>query len=83
LINRKVSRVVIGMLDPNQTITGKGVRRLRDANLATDFFPSSLMAEAEEMNRHFTRSQHEKTVIGTVTFGLPELTALMEKLCLS
>jgi pyrimidine deaminase RibD-like protein len=56
LINRKVSRVVIGMLDPNQSITGKGVRRLRDANLVTDFFPSSLMAEAEEMNRHFTRS---------------------------
>ena len=47
LINRKISRVVIGMLDPNQSITGKGVQRLREANVATDFFPSALMAEAE------------------------------------
>jgi pyrimidine deaminase RibD-like protein len=34
LIERKVARVVIGMLDPNPSICGKGVRRLRDANIA-------------------------------------------------
>lgn len=57
LIERKVSRVVIGMLDPNPTITGRGQRRLRDANIQTDLFPADLMAEVEELNREFTRYQ--------------------------
>jgi pyrimidine deaminase RibD-like protein/NTP pyrophosphatase (non-canonical NTP hydrolase) len=57
LIERKVQRVVIGMLDPNPDITGKGQRRLRDANIQTDLFPADLMSEIEELNRDFTRYQ--------------------------
>jgi pyrimidine deaminase RibD-like protein len=55
LIERKVARVVIGMLDPNPAITGRGQRRLRSANIITDFFPNDLMSEVEELNREFTR----------------------------
>lgn len=55
LIERKVARVVIGMLDPNPVITGKGQRRLREANIITDFFPSDVMSGVEELNREFTR----------------------------
>lgn len=66
LIERKVSRVVIGMLDPNQTITGKGVRRLREANISTDFFPSELMAEAEDMNRDFARFKKDENAERTL-----------------
>lgn len=55
LIERKVARVVIGMLDPDPRITGRGQRRLRDANIITDLFPHDLMAEVEELNREFTR----------------------------
>lgn len=57
LIERKVSRVVIGMLDPNPSITGKGQIALRKANIVTEFFPSGLMAEVEELNRDFIRAQ--------------------------
>lgn len=60
LIERKVSRVVMGMLDPDPRITGKGQRKLRSANIITDFFPHDLMAEVEELNREFTR-QFEQT----------------------
>jgi pyrimidine deaminase RibD-like protein len=55
LIERKVARVVVGMLDPDMRITGRGVRKLRDANITIDFFPSDLMKEVEELNREFTR----------------------------
>ncbi|MEW6419433.1 MAG: deaminase [Nitrospirota bacterium] len=55
LIARKVGRVVIGMLDPDQRITGKGVLCLRRAGIAVDLFPPNLMAELEEPNRDFTK----------------------------
>lgn len=59
LIERKVGRVCIGMLDPNPAISGKGQQRLRDANITTDLFPKKFMAEVEELNREFVR-QHRQ-----------------------
>jgi len=56
LIERRVARVVIGMLDPDDRISGRGQRKLRKAGIVTDFFPHDLMTEVEELNRDFTRS---------------------------
>ena len=61
LIERKVARVVIGMLDPDPRITGRGQRRLRTANIITDLFPHDLMKEVEELNREFTRKLEAAT----------------------
>lgn len=55
LVERKVAHVFIGMLDPNPNICGRGVRLLRDHNIATDLFPLDLAAEVEDLNRDFTR----------------------------
>jgi pyrimidine deaminase RibD-like protein len=56
LIERKVTRVVIGMLDPNPDIRGRGMWKLQQANIAVEMFPHELTKEIHELNRQFIRS---------------------------
>ena len=72
LIERKVGRVCIGMLDPNPVISGKGQQRLRDANITTDFFPEKYMAEVEELNREFVRQHRQVSLRGNDTIAAPQ-----------
>lgn len=72
LIERKVARVVIGMLDPDDRISGKGVRKLRKAGIETVLFPHDLGMEVEELNREFTRfcEQSLRTEVGPASMEL-------------
>jgi pyrimidine deaminase RibD-like protein len=72
LIERRIKRVVIGMLDPDDRIRGKGHRKLTNAGIEFSFFPHDLAMEVEELNRDFTRfcEQNVRTQVGSVNMDL-------------
>ena len=48
---------MIGMLDPNALICGRGIRCLRKAGIEVELFPVKFMKAVESQNRNFTRDQ--------------------------
>lgn len=53
----RIKRVVIGMLDPNQGVTGKGLWRLQDSRVEVSLFPHDLAEKVRAINTPFIRSQ--------------------------
>ncbi len=57
IIQHQIKRVLVGMLDPNQGVTGKGLLRLQDAGIEVALFPHDLSKEIRAINAAFIRSQ--------------------------
>ena len=67
LAERKVARVVIGILDPDDRISGRGQRALRKSGIITELFPHDLMSQVEELNRDFVRDREETSRLNEAT----------------
>jgi len=55
LIEARIARVVIGCLDPNPDVNGKGVAMLREAGIVVDRAPAQVEAEAKQLIAPFIR----------------------------
>jgi pyrimidine deaminase RibD-like protein len=52
-----IKRVFIGILDPNQGVTGKGLWELQDHGIEVELFPPDLAGQIRALNSEFIRSQ--------------------------
>jgi len=53
IVEKGVANVVIGILDPNPRIYGKGAAKLRESGIRVSYFPVELRTEIETDNRNF------------------------------
>jgi len=60
IIERRLQRVVIGMLDPNPTIHGGSVPLLKDAGIEVVFGNLELEKEIKELNKQFIQAQPQR-----------------------
>lgn len=59
IVQRRLGRVVIGILDPNPDICGKGYWLLKKAEIEVELSPHSLQEEIRELNQEFIKEQLE------------------------
>ena len=57
IINKKIPRVVVGNLDSNPLVSGKGIQKLKDAGIQVEY--GVLNKECKELNKRFF-AYHEK-----------------------
>jgi ATP-dependent DNA helicase RecG len=61
IVEKGVTRVVIGILDPNPEIYGKGVEFLKSCNIKVDFFDDDLAEEIRIWNERFINHMENPT----------------------
>jgi len=66
VIERKIKKVWIGMVDPDERIKGEGVRRLVDANIEVAYYPKEYADMLEELNREFKREKRKIQIKETI-----------------
>jgi pyrimidine deaminase RibD-like protein len=63
IVMRRIGRVVIGILDPNPSVQGKGMYMLKRARIAVDIINDPrLENEIEELNRDFVEAQRAQPI---------------------
>jgi pyrimidine deaminase RibD-like protein len=72
VVERRIGKVVIGTLDRNEVIRGKGEIELLDAGIKIERFHSDLLPILEELNRDFIREISRRTKAQTQDPVAPE-----------
>ncbi|MBU0700693.1 hypothetical protein KKE26_05295 [bacterium] len=59
IVQRRIGEVVIGIVDPNPDICGKGVWILTDNKIRVEHFPDELQEEIRQLNHEFIKEQRK------------------------
>jgi pyrimidine deaminase RibD-like protein len=70
IVQHHISKVFVGMLDPNQGVAGKGLLRLQEAGIEVALFPRDLLEQIRAQNAAFIRAQ--QTLGATIISPLPD-----------
>jgi len=62
LVGAKVDRVVVGILDPNQGVCGRGITQLQQHRIEVVLFPKDLAQRVSQLNADFIRAQQSLDV---------------------
>jgi pyrimidine deaminase RibD-like protein len=54
---RNIKKVVVGILDPNQGLSGKGLLQLQDRGIEVSLFPHDLAQQIRQLNEAFIKAQ--------------------------
>ncbi len=57
LVRMQVKKVMIGILDPNQGVCGKGLLQLQEAKIEVELFPHDLAQRIRQLNDQFIQAQ--------------------------
>jgi pyrimidine deaminase RibD-like protein len=57
ILHHHIKKVFVGMLDPNQAVTGKGIWALQSNKVDVKLFPLDLALKAQAVNADFIKSQ--------------------------
>jgi pyrimidine deaminase RibD-like protein len=57
ILQHRIKKVFIGILDPNQGVTGKGLSKLQERNVEIELFPHELAQQIRASNADFIKSQ--------------------------
>ncbi len=63
ILNSRIGKVWIGMLDPNPDVYAKGLRMLDLAGVDWEFFPKDLRDELKELNREFINHFARQSIV--------------------
>jgi ATP-dependent DNA helicase RecG len=58
IVAARISRVFVGLTDPNPDVSGRGIQSLLDHGIEVDFFDLDLIAQVKEANRDFIEFWH-------------------------
>ena len=59
IVERGIERVIVGMVDPNPEIRGKGILYLQRKNIKVDLFPIIQQEQVRELNQEFWNQEWE------------------------
>lgn len=67
IIEKKIPRVVVGCLDPNEKVAGRGIQKLQQAGI--EVVVGVLEKESIELNRRFFTFHQKKTALYSLKMG--------------